>query len=819
MKRKPGRLSPNTPYIYAFRDIDMRHLGEVGGKNASLGEMFRNLSSKGVRVPDGFALTSRAYWEFLDANDIRGSLSEALAALDTKQFSNLTDVGKKTRALVAGGRFPDPIRQALFAAYQGLKERYGKEISVAVRSSATAEDLPTASFAGQLESFLNVRSEDELLACCQNCFVSLFNDRAIHYRENNGFQHMETAVSAGVQIMVRSDLASSGVGFTVEPNTGFENAVFLSGSWGLGENVVQGTVTPDQYVLFKPSLRNNKNAILSKKLGAKEMTMVYAPGADLSGKATVNLPTSDEKRKIFCLTEEEAERIGRWALILEKHYGKQMDFEWAKDGLTNEIFLVQARPETVFSQKKKSSRYQQFRLKQKGTPLVQGTGLGKKIASGRARILHSPRDADKLKAGEVLVTEITTPDWDPIMKKAAAIVTDQGGRTSHAAIVARELGIAAVVGAGNATAKILDGEEITISCAEGDTGFVYRGKLDWTVQETDLSGVAMPKTKPMFILGDPDQAFSLASIPNAGVGLMRMEFVITSAIRIHPLALARFEELGEGPEKNQIRILTADYPDKKKYFIDKLAEGVATIAAAFHPKDVIVRMSDFKSNEYASLLGGSGFEPKEENPMLGFRGASRYDHPLYRDGFRLECLAMEKVREELGLENVKLMVPFCRTPEEGKKVIREMAKHGLVQGKKALEIYVMVEIPANVLQAEALAGIFDGFSIGSNDLTQLALGLDRDSTLVAPLFDENNPAVKELITRAVKTAQKKKIKIGLCGQAPSDHPAFARFLVEAGIDSISFSPDAMLQGIRNILAAEKAPHSSRALSKKKRASR
>ncbi|MBL8992392.1 MAG: phosphoenolpyruvate synthase, partial [Spirochaetia bacterium] len=572
------------------------------------------------------------------------------------------------------------------------------------------------------------------------------------------------------------------------------------------ENVVQGTVTPDQYVLFKPSLRNKKKALVSKKLGAKEMTMVYAPGLDLSGKATVNLPTSAEKQNAFTLRNEEAEQIGRWALILEKHYGKQMDFEWAKDGLTNEIFLVQARPETVFSQKKKTSVYRQFRLKEKGTILVQGTGLGKKIASGRARILHSPKDADKLQPGEVLVTEITTPDWDPIMKKAAAIVTDQGGRTSHAAIVARELGIAAVVGTGDATGKIADGEEVTISCAEGDTGFVYRGKLAWTVSETDLSGMTMPRTRPMFILGDPGQAFSLAGIPNEGVGLMRMEFVITSQIRIHPLALARFEKLPESPEKMEIRRLTADYPDKQKYFVDKLAEGVATIAAAFHPKDVIVRMSDFKSNEYASLIGGSGFEPKEENPMLGFRGASRYDHPLYRDGFRLECLAMKQVREEMGFENVKLMVPFCRTPEEGKKVIREMARHGLTRGKKALEIYVMVEIPANVLQAEAMAEIFDGFSIGSNDLTQLTLGLDRDSTLVAPLFDENNPAVKELIARAIQAAKRKKIKIGLCGQAPSDHPEFARFLVESDIDSISFSPDAILQGIQNILAAERSRH-------------
>lgn len=789
-----------------FREINLSLLPEVGGKNASLGEMFRKLGSQGVRVPDGFATRAKAYWAFLDQAGIRLKLASALEPLDTRDFSNLREVGEKCRSIVLGANLPGEVQDSIVSAFRSLRARSRADISLAVRSSATAEDLPDASFAGQLESYLNVRGDRALLEACQRCYASLFTDRAIQYRSIRGFDHMQTAVSVGVQVMVRSDLACSGVGFTLEPETGFPNVVVLTGAWGLGENVVQGAVTPDQFTLFKPSLREGKKSILSRVLGAKEFTMVYgnnAEGGLAAVPATINLETDRANREVFVLSDREVEDLGRTALRIEEHYGRPMDIEWAKDGKTGEIFIVQARPETVHAGRWGKEGVHRYELEAKGKALAKGVGLGGRIASGRARILMSPKDSDKLKDGEVLVTGTTTPDWDPIMKRAAAIVTDKGGRTSHAAIVARELGVAAVVGTGDATTAIVDGQEVTVSCAEGDTGIVYEGKLPWKETEIDVSNAPHPRTKPMLILADPGKAFSLAALPNEGVGLLRLEFAIVNSVRVHPVALARFDELEEGPDRTEIARITRAYPDKREYFVDKLAEAVATVAAAFHPKDVIVRMSDFKTNEYADLLGGKKFEPEEENPMLGFRGASRYYHPLYRDGFRLECLAMRKVRDDMGLTNVKLMIPFCRTVEEGAKVVAIMSEYGLKRGRNGLEIYVMVEIPSNVLLEEEFAKVFDGFSIGSNDLTQLTLGLDRDSALVAPLFSERDPAVKELIARAIRVARLSGRKIGLCGQAPSDHPDFARFLVEQGIDSISFTPDALWKGIENIVAAEK----------------
>jgi pyruvate,water dikinase len=797
-----------SQYTLDFSEIDMSMIPVVGGKNASLGEMFRNLSGTGVKVPDGFAVKAQAYWDLLDAAGMRLELAAILDALDNKDFKNLAEVGAKARKLLLECSLTGSVAGDILAAYRSLRARADKAaLSVAVRSSATAEDLPNASFAGQLESYLNVSGDKALLEACRKCYASLFTDRAIQYRVLNGFQHMETAVSVGVQAMVRSDLACAGVGFTLEPESGFREVVVITGSWGLGENVVQGAVTPDQFTVFKPSLLAGKRAILSRKAGAKEQTMVYAENPAPGEPVIRNIETPVGKKRQFVLSDAEVENLARWALSIEAHYRRPMDIEWAKDGESGELFIVQARPETVHASGKKDSGsgvLKQYQLIGKGKALVKGLGLGGKIAAGRARILLSPREADALQPGEVLVTSITNPDWDPILKRAAAIVTDKGGRTSHAAIVAREMGVAAIVGAGNATTSIRDGEEVTVCCAEGETGTVYAGRLDWKETEIDLAGFSMPKTKPMLILGDPDRAFSLAALPNQGVGLMRLEFVIANAIRVHPAALARWAELEEGPQKEEIRGLVRGYPSPEEYFVEKLSEAVGTIAAAFHPKDVIVRMSDFKSNEYANLLGGRQFEPHEENPMLGFRGASRYYHPRYRDGFRLECLAMKKVREEMGLQNVKLMIPFCRTPEEGQKVLAEMALHGLRRGENGLQVYVMIEIPSNVLQAEAFAGLFDGFSIGSNDLTQLTLGLDRDSALVSHLFSEKNPSVQELISRAIDTARNSSIPVGLCGQAPSDFPEFARFLVECGIQSISFNPDALLRGIENIHAAEAA---------------
>jgi pyruvate, water dikinase len=791
-------------YIKKFNEIGIADIAAVGGKNSSLGEMFSKLSSKGIPVPDGFATTAFAFEELLNDNSLQPQLYSLLQELERKTFSNLKEVGAKARELLLSAKLSKNLQAAIIQAYKELcGDTY---FEVAVRSSATAEDLPQASFAGQHESYLNIKGEEALLSSVKKCFASLYTDRAIKYREDNGFAHKKVALSVGVQKMVRSDKASSGVGFTLEPESGFRDIIHISGVWGLGENIVQGTVTPDEFFVFKPTLILGKNAIIQKKLGEKAKTMIY--GND-ENNPVINIATPKEKQEHFVLTDEEVTTIANWALIIENHYQKPMDIEWAKDGITNELFIIQARPETVHSQRNPLV-VKEYKLLNKGETLTEGEAIGSKVATGRARILQSPHESDKLQAGEIVVTDLTSPDWDPILKNAAAIITNKGGRTSHASIVARELGVPAIVGCGDATEKITDGEMITVSCCEGKTGFVYKGKLAYKETELDFSHIKKPATtEVMLIAGDPEKAFKLSFYPNDGVGLMRIEFIITHTIQIHPMALVKFNELKDAAVKQKIEELTHHYPDKRNYFVDKLAEGVATIAAAFYPKDVIVRMSDFKTNEYANLIGGKDFEPSEENPMIGFRGASRYYNDLYREGFRLECEAIRKVRDQMGLTNVKVMIPFCRTIDEGNKVIAVMKRYGLEQGVNNLEVYVMAEIPSNVVLAGKFAKIFDGFSIGSNDLTQLTLGIDRDSAIISNLFSEQDEAAKEMIATMISKAKKAGVKIGLCGQAPSDFPEFAQFLVEQGIDSISFNPDALLKGIENINKAESSSRLSK----------
>ena len=788
-------------YIKHFNEIDLSDIPKVGGKNASLGEMFQKLTSKGVKIPDGFAVTSEAYWFYLEQEDLKKNIFNELKKLNKKDFSNLAEIGSAIRNSFAKVELPADIREAIKLGYENLIKKYGDSISLAVRSSATAEDLPKASFAGQQESYLNVKGLDELISACQKCYASLFTDRAIKYREDNGFDTHKVALSIGVQLMVRSDLACSGVNFTLDPDSGFDNVVLVSSIWGLGENIVQGAINPDEYFVFKPSLKKEiSQPIISRKLGSKEKTMIY----DSSGSGTINMDTSPAKQEQYVLTDEEVLKLAKWSVIIEDHYGRPMDIEWAKDGELNELFIVQARPETVYSSKKDKLRIVTYKLLEKSKKITFGVGLGNKISSGKARILHSPKEADKLQQGEILVTEKTNPDWDPVLKKAGGIITDQGGRTSHAAIVAREVGAAAVVGTTNATKVIKDGQDITISCAEGDMGIVYEGKLKWQEKVVDIKTLKTPKTQPMLILADPDQAFKLSFYPADGVGLMRLEFVINNSIQIHPMALKHFDQIKDQQVRKKIEKLTHHYPNKEDYFVHKLAEGVATIAAAFYPKEAIVRMSDFKSNEYANLIGGKQFEPIESNPMIGFRGASRYYHPKYQDAFELECRAMKMVREDMGLENVKIMIPFCRTLKEAKKVVDLMIGYGLKRGENKLQLYMMTEIPNNVILAEDFAQYFDGFSIGSNDLTQLTLGVDRDSELLSDIFDINDPGVKKMISMVIASAHKTNTKIGLCGQAPSDYPEFAQFLVENGINSISFNSDALIVGIENINKAEKS---------------
>ncbi len=791
-------------YIRLFNEINLGDLEIVGGKNASLGEMYQKLTSKGINIPSGFATTSNAYWRLLEDNKIKTEITVELEKLDTKDFKNLQDVSQSVKDIILQSKIPADIREQIITAYRNLGKETESLPSVAVRSSATAEDLPNASFAGQQESFLNIKGEDELIETCLKCYASLFTQRAIKYRIDQGFDHMNVALSIGIQHMVRSDLSCSGVIFTIDPETGFENSVVINGIWGLGDNIVQGRVDPDEFVVFKPSLRNGKKCILSKSLGKKQETLIYSTDKNSATQETiVNQPTPISKANQYVITDKEIELLAKWAVEIEQHYQSPMDIEWAKDGITNKIYIVQARPETVHSSKGKDAVFYSYQLEEKGIVLCQGLSLGNKIAHGKARLITSPKEGHKLKEGEILVTENTSPDWDPIMKKAAAIVTNKGGRTSHAAIVARELGAVAVVGTGDATNTIKDGQEITVSCAEGKTGFIYDGVLKWSKHSIDLSGFEFSKTDIMFILSDPDSAFNVARLPNSGVGLLRMEFIINSTIQIHPMALINFDQLKDEKTKDAIEKKTRDYKSKSSYFVDKLSQGIATVAAAFYPKDVIVRMSDFKTNEYKNLIGGNEFEPKEENPMLGFRGASRYFHPLYKEGFKLECEAIKVVRNEMGLENVKVMIPFCRTIKEGENVIDLMASSGLVQGENGLEIYMMVELPSNVILMDQFVKIFDGFSIGSNDLTQLTLGIDRDSELLKESFNETNEAVKRSIAKAISIAKQNNKRIGICGQAPSDIPEFAAFLVEAGIDSVSFNSDAILKGMASIHKAEK----------------
>ena len=792
-------------FIKFFNEVDINDIPTVGGKNASLGEMFQKLTQKGINIPDGFAVTSYAYWHYLEQENLKENIFNELKKLNKNDFSNLKKIGTSIRSCFTQVGLPVTIKEAIKLGYNDLIKKYGANISLAVRSSATAEDLPTASFAGQQESYLNVNGLDELINACEKCYASLFTDRAIKYREDNKFDHTKVALSIGVQLMVRSDLACSGVNFTLDPDTGFDKVILISSTWGLGENIVQGSINPDEYFVFKPSLeKGTLQPIISRKLGSKEKTMIY----DSSGTGTINLDTELEKQEQFVLTDSEVIKLAKWSLVIETHYGRPMDIEWAKDGHTNELFIVQARPETVQNAKKDNLKITTSTLLEKGEEITRGIGLGNKITSGKARILLSPKESDKLQPGEILVTEKTDPDWDPILKKAAGIITNQGGRTSHAAIVAREVGAAAIVGTINATQVIKDGQDVTISCAEGDTGIVYKGILKWQEKELDLKNLKKPKTQTMLILADPDQAFKLLFYPAIGVGLMRLEFVINNVIQIHPMALKHYDKIQDLQVKEKIEKLTHHFHNKEDYFIQKLAESVAKIAAAFYPNDVIVRMSDFKSNEYANLIGGNQFEPIESNPMIGFRGASRYYHPKYQEAFELECKAMKIVREDMGFDNVKIMIPFCRTLKEASKVVDLLGKNGLERGKQGLQVYMMTEIPNNVILAEEFANYFDGFSIGSNDLTQLTLGVDRDSQLLSDIFDCNDPGVKKIISMAIASAHKTKTKIGLCGQAPSDFPEFAQFLVEQGINSISFNPDALITGIENINKAEESKNSS-----------
>ncbi|MFB2968293.1 phosphoenolpyruvate synthase [Aerosakkonema sp. BLCC-F183] len=822
--QEQSRLEREKSLVLTFEEIRLSDVPLVGGKNASLGEMIQQLSSTGVQVPTGFATTAYAYRYFIEQAGLEKTLRQLFSDLNVDDVKNLRMKGKQARALILNTPFPEDLEEAIAEAYKKLCDRYGTgescqeldpndkeacekyslDLDVAVRSSATAEDLPDASFAGQQETYLNVYGVEAVLEACHKCFASIFTDRAISYRTIKGFDHFEVALSVGVQKMIRSDLASSGVMFSIDTETGFKNAALVTAAYGLGENVVQGAVNPDEYFVFKPTLKQGYRPILEKRLGSKEIKMIYDVGG---GKQTKNVSVPESERGKYALNDEEILTLAKWACIIEDHYSElrgsysPMDIEWAKDGLTGELFIVQARPETVQSQKS-SSVLRSYQLKGKSEVLVTGRAVGEMIGQGKARVILDVHKIDQFQAGEVLVTNKTDPDWEPIMKKASAIVTNQGGRTCHAAIIAREMGIPAIVGCSNATGVLTNGQEVTVCCAEGEEGRVYQGLLPFEVQETQLDNLPRTRTKILMNVGNPEEAFGLASIPCDGVGLARLEFIIANHIKCHPLALIHFDKLEDESVKREIGELTALYNSKPDFFVDKLAHGIGTIAAAFYPNPVVVRMSDFKSNEYANLLGGKQFEPKEENPMIGWRGASRYYDEKYRDAYGLECQALKRVRNEMGLVNVIPMIPFCRTPDEGRKVLAEMEKYGLKRGENDLQVYVMCEIPNNVIMADRFSEVFDGFSIGSNDLTQLTLGLDRDSALVAHIFDERNEGVKEMVRLAIEKAKKNNRKIGICGQAPSDYPEFARFLVELGIDSISLNPDSVMKTLLDIAQVE-----------------
>jgi pyruvate,water dikinase len=783
-------------YIRWFEELRIEDVPLVGGKNASLGEMYRELTSQGVRVPNGFAITAEAFRDTLTAAGAWDELHKLLDGLDKRAVKRLAEVGARCREIVYAAGLSEAVRDQVLAAYRRLGEQYGTELSLAVRSSATAEDLPTASFAGQHDTFLNVRGDAMLLDAIRRCNASLFTDRAISYRIDQGFEHFKVALSVGVMKMVRADLAASGVTFSLDTETGFRDVVFITGAYGLGENVVKGTVDPDEFYVHKPTFRQGHRAVLRRALGRKQVKMIYAHGR--TREPITNLPTPKADRARFCISDDEVLKLADHAIRIEDHYSakagtwRPMDIEWAKDGLDGEFYIVQARPETVASQRR-AATMETYTLRERGEVLVTGRAVGTKIAAGQVRVIRDAHELPRFKPGEVLVADTTTPDWEPVMEIAAAIVTNRGGRTCHAAIVARELGVPAVVGAEHATERLRDGAEVTVSCAEGDVGRIYAGALPFDVAIVDLSALERPATEIMVNLGNPDLAFQTSFLPVDGVGLARMEFIISEAIKVHPMALIHPERIEDPAERTEVERLTAGYPRPADYFVEKLSEGVGTIAAAFHPKPVIVRMSDFKTNEYAALIGGRAFEPSEANPMLGFRGAARYAHPAYEEGFGLECAAMRRVRDTMGLKNLRIMIPFCRRLDEAKRVLEVMARHGLERGRDGLEIYVMCEIPNNVLLIDRFAELFDGFSIGSNDLTQLVLGVDRDSALVAFDFDERDPGVLEMLKLAVEGAKRNGRHSGICGQAPSDYPEIAEYLVRLGIDSISLSPDTVLR--------------------------
>lgn len=791
-------------YIRFFDEIGIEDIPLVGGKNASLGEMYQKLGAQGVKVPNGFAITAEAYRYLLDGNSwnqLRSTLDELIA----DDVESLARCGKKAREIVYSAKIPADLQKEITQAYQKLQQQYGAELSLAVRSSATAEDLPTASFAGQQDTYLNIKGTPDLLEACRRCFASLFTDRAIHYRIDHGFDHFSVALSIGVMKMVRADLASSGVMFSLDTESGFRDVVYITAAYGLGENVVQGIVDPDEFYVHKPTFIEGSRCVLKRVLGPKKIKMVYNEGS--TRQATKNITTTVKERDVFCLPDEDVLKLADYAIKIEQWYSqtagqaRPMDMEWAKDGLDGELYIVQARPETVSSQQQ-SLLLEEYQLQGRGEVITKGHAVGGKIAKGMTHVISNTNHLVDFKEGEVLVTDTTSPDWEPIMKIASAIITNRGGRTCHAAIIARELGIPAVIGCNDATEKIKSAIEVTVCCAEGDIGKVYRGDIPFHVERTDLTNLQRPETKIMLNLGNPDLAFKSSFLPNDGVGLARMEFIINEYIKAHPMALLHVDQVESDQEKLHIQQLLLAYDKPEDYFVQRLAEGVGTIAAAFYPKPVVVRMSDFKSNEYASLLGGSAFEPKEENPMIGFRGASRYIHPAYQEGFELECKAMKRVRDEMGLTNVILMIPFCRRVEEGEKVLAKMEEYGLKRGENGLKIYVMCEIPNNVIQIDAFAKIFDGFSIGSNDLTQLTLGVDRDSEIVAFDFDERDEGVKEMIRMAVAGAKRNGCYSGICGQAPSDYPEMAEFLVELGIESISLNPDTVIKTTLHILEVE-----------------
>ena len=786
-------------YVRFFEEFGIDDVPLVGGKNASLGEMLRNLSEQGVRVPHGFAITAQAYRYMLEEAGAWDRLHAELDELDPADVAALARKGKRAREIVYGAGLPDDLAAEILDAYRKLQQEYGEEVSLAVRSSATAEDLPTASFAGQQDSYLNIKGEESLLDTCRRCFASLFTDRAIHYRVDQGFDHFKVSLSIGVMKMVRSDISSSGVMFSIDTESGFRDAVFVTGAYGLGENVVQGAVDPDEFYVHKPTYLAGHRAVLRRLIGDKAVKMILVDGETKN--TTRNIPTPKSDRARFCLTDADVLELAGYACSIEAHYGRPMDMEWAKDGLDGKLYIVQARPETVASQHS-ATALESYVLEGRGEILAEGRSVGEKIASGAVRRIENLTQLAEFKPGEVLVADTTTPDMEPVMKTAAAIVTNRGGRTCHASIIARELGIPAVVGTGDATTCVPDGAVVTVSCAEGDTGRVYRGEIGFHVDRTEVADLARPRTQIMINLGNPDLAFKTSFLPNDGVGLARMEFIISEYIRVHPLALLHPEKVDDPEARQTIHRLTQAYPDGSAFFVERLSEGIGTIAAAFWPKPVVVRMSDFKTNEYASLIGGAAFEPSESNPMIGFRGASRYAHPAYAEGFALECRAMRRVRDEMGLTNVILMLPFVRRIAEADLVLQTMADLGLRRGENGLKVYAMCEIPNNVILIDEFAKRFDGFSIGSNDLTQLTLGVDRDSEIVAFDYDERDDGVKEMIRLAVEGCRRNGIHSGLCGQAPSDYPDMAEFLVRLGIESMSLNPDTVIKTTRQVLQLE-----------------